>query len=353
VKLGGPPALLLALLTLAPVVAIGGACKGSAPASTPEAVIALPAQDYSDDAGVAFDANEVVPSAAFTDFASLAASDVQNFLEHDPYTGQSFLCTYQSHGLLFSGAVAQAAQLYRINPIVLLVAVEAAGGLVADTAYPVGTVNVEYLFGCGCPLSSDASTCDPATAGLDVQLECYADALRTSLDQVAVNGQTAGGWGPGITTTSLDGIAVTPADDSTSALYQYDPVVGTGKSGSSLFENIWLEFTTAFSYQPPTGTGSGATALVGDPCVSANDCAVQGAICATGAKYPGGMCTSQCTGACEATDAFCADFTAGGFCLALCNTTVPASCRSGYTCTLVQPSGAPPGTPPANVCTPM
>jgi hypothetical protein len=313
--------------------------------------LTLPAQDMAD-SGVPFNQDEIVPSAALTDFTVLGAMAIQGFLERTPYDGASFLQTYQSNGVLFSSAVANAANTYRINPIVLLVAVEAEGGLIDDATYPQPSAAVDFLFGCGCSVPSMPTTCDPAAAGLDVQLACYANALRTSLDEIAENGQTAGGWGPGKTSVSLDGATVKPVDDSTAALYQYDPLVGTGRSGESLFENIWQAYTQAFSYGPPEGSSDEATSLVGDPCVSAADCALANPICATGSSYPGGMCTSHCTGSCPGVDAFCADFTSGGFCLAVCSPTDPASCRQGYACALIQPSGAPAGTQSAYVCTP-
>jgi hypothetical protein len=330
------------------VVFLGGAalvsCKGSAAATGP--VIAP--QDTAD-AGATFTPDEIVPSAAFTDFAALDAMAVQAFLVHNPYSGSSFLQTYQSNGVLFSAAVANAATTYRINPIVLLVAVEAEGGLVFDATYPQPSAAVDFLFGCGCPDPAMPASCDPAAAGLDVQLGCYASALRTSLDQITDTGETAGGWGPGETGTTLDGITVKPKDDSTAALYQYDPVVGEGRTGQSLFANIWFEYTQALTYFVPD---TEATAQVGDGCVSAADCALANPICATGANYPGGMCTSKCKGSCSGVDAFCADFTSGGFCLSVCSPTDSWSCRSGYACALVQPSGAPAGTASEYVCTP-
>ncbi len=342
------PSPATALLVAASAALLAAACKSRVALPTPP----VPAQDYAD-SGVPFNPDEVVPNAAFTDFAAMTAAQVQSFLEKDPYSGASFLATYQSNGVLFSSAVASVAQTYRINPIVLLVAVESVGGLVADSRYPQPASVVDYLFGCGCTVPADAAACGSATAGLDVQLACYASSLRTSLDEIAESGQTAGGWGPAVTTTSVDGISVSPADASTAALYQYDPVVGTGRFGNSLFWNIWSEYTRDLSYADPEGA-TGAVAQIGDPCLSASDCAYANAVCATGSGYPGGMCTSMCSGSCESVgaDAFCADFTEGGFCLAICNPTVPASCRSGYGCTLVKPSGAPSGTAPENVCTP-
>ena len=201
------------------------------------------------------------PNAAFTDFTALATSDIQAFLESTPYGGASFLSTYQSNGILFSGAVTHAAQTYRINPLVLLVAVEATGALLADATYPQPPAHVDYLFGCGCSIASDAGSCDPSAAGLDVQLACYANALRTSLDAITETGATAGGWAPWQNAKTLDGMTVTPVDDSTAALYQYDPLVGSGESGNSLFWSVWNEYTLVLAYSTPQGSSSAGTAL--------------------------------------------------------------------------------------------
>ena len=337
------------LLAIACLASLGFApsCKGAPPSTT----VIVPASDTAD-SGFPFDPDEIVPSAGLTDDAAETTASIQTFLEHDPYAGSSFLATYQSNGVLFSAAVTNAATAFRINPIVLLVAVEAQGGLVADATYPQSApFLIDYLFGCGCGVPSMLATCAPSAAGLDVQLGCYADALRTSLDQIASTGETTGGWGPGKTGVTLDGVTVIPRDDSTAALYAYDPVVGHGESGNSLFANIWREYTLALSYGVPL-RASGGTGIVGDPCVSAADCGFDHAVCATGASYPGGMCTSPCAGACPGVDAFCADFTQGGFCLTLCSPANPASCRTGYACTYVKPSGAPAGTSPENVCVP-
>jgi hypothetical protein len=326
---------------------VASACTGSAASSSS----AIPAQDLVTH-GATFNRDEIVPGPAFTDFGALATSDVQTFLEHTPYAGSSFLATYQSNGILFPAAVTVAAQTYRINPIVLLVAVEAYGQLVADGAYPQPSSRVDYLFGCGCSIASDAGSCDPAAAGLDVQLSCYANALRTSLDAITETGATPGGWAPGQSATTLDGVQVTPVDGSTASLYQYDPLVGDGQSGNSLFWSIWNEYVLALAYSAPEGSSSGGTAQIGDACITSADCATANAICQTGSSYPGGMCTSQCTGSCPGVDTFCGATTVGGLCLSICNPTDPASCRTGYPCALVQPSGAPSSTPSATVCAP-
>jgi hypothetical protein len=192
--------------------------------------------------------------------------------------------------------------------------------------------------------------CDVDAAGLDVQVACYANALRTSLDEIAAsaNHETAGGWGPGQSSLTIDNVSVTPEDASTAALYQWEPLVGTGKSGSSLFAGIWALYTKALHYNPQKPVGPSATAIIGDPCVGSDDCAVANPVCANTASYPGGLCTTGCTGACPTPQSFCASFQKDGFCLAICSPTDSSSCRTGYSCQLVDVFGLDAG--PAYVC---
>jgi hypothetical protein len=325
--------------------ALASAC-GSSPSPT-----AQQAMDLAPAKGATFDANEIVTEAAFTDGLAFGAREIEMFLSLTPYGGPSFLATYQSGGVLAEDAIATAAANYGINPLFFLVRAEVAGGLIGDPTYPPGLASqVEFVFGCGC---TSPSTCDPSFAGLDKQVDCLGSALRTSLDQIAATGHTAGGWGPGIAAKTLDGVSVTPADASTAALYQYDPIVGQGKSDNWLVWNVWQHYANAVMYMAPPDPVAGATAQIGDACFAASECAFASPICATGKGYPGGLCTSKCSGSCPGMDAFCANFTSSGFCLAVCNPTDPASCRANYSCTLVSQFGGPSPTKSANVCTPL
>jgi hypothetical protein len=275
---------------------------------------------------------------------------VQSFLHQNPYGTTSFLSTYQSSGIFASDAIAAAAERYRINPIVFLVQAEASGGLIGAQTYPLPSQDVEYVFGCGC---TSPTTCDPTFAGFDKQVDCLGSQLRLSLDEIASTGATAGGWAPGRPGVTIDGVSVTPFDASTAALYQYDPVVGQGQTGNWLVWNLWQLYTTFLTYIPPPDASTSATAQVGDPCLASSDCAFAGSFCAMGKGYPGGMCTAKCTGNCPGVDSFCADFTTEGYCLTVCNPTDPASCRSGYTCSLIHQYKSPSPTAAQNVCSPM
>jgi hypothetical protein len=336
-----PPSRLAAILV---ACALASACASSPSTSD------LPPLDLAPAKGTTFDPDEIIPAAAFTDALSLEPADIQRFLEQTPYGRSSFLSTYQSSGILAADAIAAAAATYRINPIVFLVRAEVAGGLIGAKTYPLPADQVEYVFGCGC---TSPTNCESAFAGFDKQVDCLGNTLRTSLDEITATGETAGGWGPGVSAVTLDGVHVTPRDASTAALYQYDPIVGQGKSDNWLVWNVWQLYVDALAYAVPPNPGADATAQIGDPCLAATDCAIASPVCATGKDYPGGLCTSKCNGTCPGNDSFCADFTNTGYCLAMCNPTDPASCRSGYTCMLISQYMGSGSANPASVCAPM
>jgi hypothetical protein len=143
--------------------------------------------------------------------------------------------------------------------------------------------------------------------------------------------------------TTLDGVAVTPKDDSTAALYQYTPVVAQNQAGGNwLFWNLWRKYASFAGYGGAKGTQQ--SAWIGDGCTASGAC-VYGATAGTCAtQFTGGLCTLACTGSCPSAmgeaQTFCADFgSQGGFCLAVCNPADP-QCRSGYGCKSVVQTGS-------------
>jgi hypothetical protein len=290
--------------------------------------------------GAAFDANEILDSASMQDQQALALTDVQAFLNRPPYGAPSFLSDYTSNGLSAAEAIVRAAQRYALNPLVFLVRAQMDQGLIGSSTYPLPAERVEYAFGCGC---AAPGVCDSAYAGFDIQVQCLGAALRDSLDQIASSGSTAGGWGPGATSTTRDNVQITPHDDSTAALYQYTPVVAVGTAGGNwLFWNLWQKYAAAISYSPPAA-GTAPTAWIGDGCAGSPACNYNGTqgTCAT--QYPSGLCTLMCTQSCPSSrgeaPTFCADLgSQGALCLAVCNP-VAAQCRTGYTCKSVAQAG--------------
>jgi hypothetical protein len=297
----------------------------------------------------AFDPNNVVDSAWFTEIGAFDGDAVQRFFHKTPYDRSSFLETYQSNGVRASDAIARAAATYRINPLVFLVEAQVTQGLIGAAQYPFPPERVEYVFRCGCLQGDD---CVPELAGFDRQVDCLARSLRVALDQINTGGMTTSGWGLDKTSTTLDNVQVTPATEATAALYDHRPRVAERSGGGTwLFWNLWNVYSTRIVASGPFG-GEGA-GIIGDPCSSAASCAVAGATCAT--NYPGGMCTLGCTGECpsppEGPAAFCADFKAnGGFCMAVCNPAA-SSCRDGYTCARIGRFGASDAADAQFVCT--
>jgi hypothetical protein len=302
----------------------------------------LPPDDLQQNDGGSFDPNEILDPASMQDEQALGESDVEQFLQRTPYGRPSFLASYASHGLTAAAAVVQAAQAYALNPLVFLVRAEMDQGLLAAPAYPQPPSRVEYAFGCGC---SAPGQCDAAYAGFDVQVDCLGAALRTSLDQIRANGTTAGGWGPNVTSTTIDGQQVTPADASTAALYQYTPLVAVGQPGGSwVFWNIWQNYANALGYAPPPSGATGPSAWIGDACTTSGQCVYGNTKGTCDTQFPQGLCTLGCTMSCPSAmneaPTFCAAFQQGGYCLAVCNPNVP-ECRAGYVCKSVAQYGDP------------
>ena len=292
-----------------------------------------------------FDATtSLVAPADFTDPAAVREiSAVQRFFERTPYNKRSFLATYSSNGVTAAGAVLSAALKYGINPIVLLTRLQMVQGLVSADVYPDDSARVEYAFQCGC---DGVGSCLPELAGLDRQLECVSARLASYLQQIADSGETTfGGWGPDVTALTLDGVQVTPADRSSAALYQFDPVYGERDKlgGAWVFYRIYLKYSRAFSYSgsiDPSITGK----WIGEPCTNVGECssAIPNARCLQ--DGPNGYCSGACADdGCVSNprkaQTYCADLGPnGGGCVAYCNPAAP-NCRDGYSCEVVDVFG--------------
>lgn len=279
--------------------------------------------------------------ADFTDPTAVRdVATIQRFFEQTPYNSRSFLETYSSNGVSAAGAVLAAAVKYSINPIVLLVRLQMAQGLIGLDTYPDPYTRTEYVFQCGC---DGQGTCVPEMAGLDRQLECLAARLRSYLQQINDSPEqlTYGGWGKDQPALTLDGVTVTPPDESTAALYQLDPVYGeNSKRGAWLFYRIYALYIRALGYSnsiDPETSG----AWIGEACTQASDCssAIPNVRCLT--DQPGGYCTAPCADdGCPSNarkaSAICADLLSqGGGCVAACNPAAP-NCRDGYVCAKIK-----------------
>ena len=256
-----------------------------------------------------------------------------------PYGTESFLATYASNGVTAATAINNASMTYQLNPLLFLVRAEIDQALVSQVTYPAPAARVEYAFGCGCdvtPSPSDPSPrCDPAFAGFDKQVDCLARTMRSYLDSVCGTAQaTPGGWAVGTTTTTIDGVPISPYNEGTAALYQYAPLVLQGEQGGNWFFWNVYQFFAYFAAYP----GAFAQSWVGDPCCGNSACPFDGGTCVV--NYPNGMCSAQCnaTTPCPSTNgrnAVCVDLN-GGYCFFDCATD---PCRQGYVCQTVAVAG--------------
>jgi hypothetical protein len=71
----------------------------------------------------------------------------------------------------------------------------------------------------------------------------------------------------------------------------------------------------------------------GSPCTQDEDCGNAPWLCLTGATYPGGYCSVDCTADSKCTDrSVCHDVGGRSYCIRSCDPMEPTSCRTGYAC---------------------
>jgi hypothetical protein len=119
-----PISLLVALLALP--LAIGcGVAGPSGDGDEPDGED-VDGDGVPDDAQVAgyetvpFDKNDVLADGELTDADALTATEVQAFLDNNPYGWQSVLATHTTGGKTAAQAIVDAAQAHAISPIVVL-----------------------------------------------------------------------------------------------------------------------------------------------------------------------------------------------------------------------------------------
>lgn len=246
----------------------------------------------------AFDKNSVVDDLRFTDVAAATpdVAKVQAFLQSTPFRNlflmhtTSPLATYRDGGKLASEILVDAARANRINPIALLVALEAESSLVSATSLDEDAVKV--AFRCVCPEDAECQTHPERYVGFAKQAACYATTMRAAIDAQKAGKATKNGWrrgAPHETDDEPTKILVTPSSTATAALYDYTPVVGKAGGGdralggvSNWFE-LWKRFTTALSYKGPVGPAVPADSGVAENplCVTSDDCSGDLPVCDT------------------------------------------------------------------------
>ena len=91
----------------------------------------------------------------------------------------------------------------------------------------------------GCPDTGPARACyAPAGAGASGGMYCQ-NCFESAWTVSTKRAPTIGGWAPGRSKLTSEGLSVTPYNSATAALYTYTPWVLTGTGGNWLFWNVF------------------------------------------------------------------------------------------------------------------
>lgn len=236
-----------------------------------------------------FDRDNIMSDALFEGReVGPTASQVQSFFERTPYGRRSWLADERIGGRLVSEALHEAGERWRVNPLVILVRMQAEQGLVSATSRP-NQRRRDWAFGCGCP---DNRACDEQYRGLDKQLECAAKFLRVNYDRSA---QREGNYfHVGKSKRTLDGFTVRPDNHATAAHYNYTPHAGSrsNQTGAYLTWVIMRKYAGFVEQMGP----SRPSLFIGDACTQDDACTFSGGACMD--TEVGGMCTQSCAGTC-------------------------------------------------------
>lgn len=199
-----------------------------------------------------YNINQIVTDDEFTDYLSMSAAKIQEFLNLQPGILKNYSDKVED-GTTKTAAqiIYQASQDYKINPKVILTTLQKEESLLTMTN--PNSTRINFAMGYGCP---DASVCNTNYAGFAKQVDVGAWQFRRYIDNIAKYGYTAPTtmkWGPGLTNTLPCHDAevywsickpgstykVTPANSATAGLYTYSPHASSNKS----FWTIWNNYS--------------------------------------------------------------------------------------------------------------
>ncbi|MBI4426409.1 MAG: hypothetical protein HY567_02435 [Candidatus Kerfeldbacteria bacterium] len=194
-----------------------------------------PAQAFSNDL--------IISDHDLLDDNSMSAERVQQFLADRGSYLAAYEVTFDGDSQRAADVIVAVARRHQLNPKFFLTMLEKEQSLITDPSPSLH--QLDYALGYGCP-----STCSSAYQGFGIQLDAAAKRIvEDYLPALRTRGQF-NGWGPGITKTTIDGLAVTPANMATAVLYIYNPYVGKYGGGdprwgaNSLFQLLWIRWFT-------------------------------------------------------------------------------------------------------------
>jgi hypothetical protein len=278
--------------------------------------------------------NNVLSDEMFEDADALTADEIQAFLEDTPWGKKSALADYKNEaGDRASDMIADAAEEFQVNPIVLLARLQTEAGLISKETASESKLNA--ALGCGCP---DGKPCNAAYSGFGNQVRCSAQHSRAQYDRVATDGETIAGWAPGKSKKTLDGYTVTPENAATASMYSYTPWVLPDTGGNYLNWYFLQKFSKELGYTAPDAQDSTLSTVESLPpnanteptCSPPEDKVAKKLTCSQygfKAGWPDTMCEAKGNGLCKGSGAKTAD------CDHCCEKCVyDVDCPSGQVC---------------------
>lgn len=300
-----------------------------------------------------FNQNLIIEDIIFEDKDFLTQDEIQSFLEFTPYQRRSFLADHTDDQKLVSEHLFDAAQTYRINPLVLLTKLQVESSVVYKDVSPQDST-VDWAMGCGC--HDGDPNCSRGPKGVGPQIHCAARLFRSYLDEIDAADTTRSGWRVSRSKATLDDIQIVPRNRATAALYTYTPWVLQGRGGNWLFWNVYHRFARQLLLNKPNHR------FIGGPCETDADCMFEEGRCAFKSVENSeslGVCTKPCDRTCpdrqqpHTSITFCMDNPDGGLCMAHCDDRLFSStdgCGLGLTC--IQASRPNDSTRTQDVCAP-
>ena len=236
-----------------------------------------------------FSKNYLVSDEVFRgELYGMNAAQVQAFLERGPWQRRSWLADKRFGSVSAAEAIVSAAERAGINPLVLLVRLQAEASMINKTRAPSQRLQ-DQAFGCGC---HDGQACRREFRGLRAQLDCAAFHLDKHYDWSVA--RTSGRWAKGRTkkTHRSERISVTPSNHATAAHYNYTPHVDAARLSWKLFRRFIAHLGTL----DPSLTSRGP--WIGDACRIDDDACTSETTCReTGGGA--GVCAMDCEGTCR------------------------------------------------------
>ncbi|HCJ52460.1 MAG TPA: hypothetical protein DHV25_01920 [Candidatus Kerfeldbacteria bacterium] len=196
-----------------------------------------------------FNPNFILGDRDLVDSTSMSVDRVQSFLQSQG-SGLASYVTDAPGGLRKTAAqvIYEAGRYWGINQRYLMVRMQVEQSLVTDSTPSERQLN----WATGYAVCDSCSTSDPAIQqyrGFFNQVNWAARRIRERyLPDLAQNGVTFTGWGPGKTKKTGDGYFVTPENNATSVMYTYTPYVYNANY------NVWRFWNTWFIRHYPDGS---------------------------------------------------------------------------------------------------